>query len=50
MWGPDVPARGEVKDEAIKQGQVAATVAWALGCDYTSAYPEAAPPLFDEAK
>lgn len=50
MWGPDVPARGEVKDEAIKQGQVAATVAWALGCDFPAAYPQAAPPLFNAEK
>ena len=46
IWGPDTPNRGEVSGgPEIKQAQVAATVAAALGYDYAAAQPKAAPAI-----
>lgn len=50
MWlgcfGPGVQARGELRDHPVfEQRQVAATLAAAVGQDFQSAVPEAAPPI-----
>jgi hypothetical protein len=44
IMGPGIPARG-VSDESVTLGQIAATVARALGEDYTAAVTGVAPPM-----
>ena len=46
IWGPDTPDTGVVKGgPVLKQAQIAATLATALGYDYDAAQPKAAPPI-----
>ena len=46
--GPDTPARGERHHiAAVKQAQIAATIAALLGEDFRSTVPKAAPPFLD---
>lgn len=45
VMGPDTPAAGERENVEVTQSQVAATVAAAVGEDFTAASPKAAPPL-----
>jgi hypothetical protein len=46
--GPDTPALGERQNvREVRQCQIAATVAAALGEDYPAAEPRAAPPIED---
>lgn len=45
VWGPNVSAKGLVKDVAATQGQVAATVAKLLGLDFGGSDDRVAKPL-----
>jgi hypothetical protein len=45
VMGPGVPSRGVRAGVATTQSQVAATIAWLLGEDYTRVEPKAAAPL-----
>lgn len=50
MIGPDTPAKGVLKNTSTTQGQVAATIAAALGLDFRKDHPEAAPALAISSK
>ncbi|MFL6447546.1 MAG: sulfatase-like hydrolase/transferase [Bryobacteraceae bacterium] len=43
--GPDTPARGEKRNTAVTQTQIAATIADLLGQDYRSAFPLSGEPI-----
>lgn len=45
LLGPDVPKLSIRRDVHVKTSQVAATIAWLVGEDFTAAVPAAAPPL-----
>ena len=45
LLGPDVPPLGIRRDLHVTTSQVAATIAWLVGEDFTAAVPGVAPPL-----
>ena len=44
VLGPDTPALGEIKSSKLTQSQIAATIAKALGKNYSQVQPRAAVP------